>query len=125
MVVRLPELVSTLSHYQNSHAKLVKDTFTAPLQQCAEDLEKFRQMVETTVDLEAIDNHQFLIKADFDEGLQGIVPFLPTFVLLFDQRFLINDAIIFSSLRESQRPRSKWRESRRRSPKFSSRWPRI
>lgn len=71
-VVRaLPAMVATLSRYQDAHAALLKQTFTAPLQQCAEDLEKFQEMVETTIDLEAIDNHQFLIKAEFDADLQG------------------------------------------------------
>jgi len=30
-------------------------------------------MVETTIDLEAIENHEFMIKADFDETLQGLI----------------------------------------------------
>jgi len=71
VVVRLPDLVATLSQYKDSHEKLLRDTFTAPLQQCAEDLEKFTEMVETTIDLEAVSNHQFLIKAEFDEALQA------------------------------------------------------
>jgi DNA mismatch repair protein MSH2 len=71
VVVRLPELVESLAQYKDSHEKLVRATFTAPLQQCAEDLDKFREMVVTTIDLEAVSNHQFLIKADFDEDLQS------------------------------------------------------
>jgi len=35
------------------------------------DLIKFQQMVETTIDLKAVENHEFMIKADFDERLQG------------------------------------------------------
>ncbi|KAK3044811.1 MSH2 protein, partial [Teratosphaeriaceae sp. CCFEE 6253] len=29
-------------------------------------------MVETTVDLEALDNHEFVIKSEFDDGLRVI-----------------------------------------------------
>lgn len=29
-------------------------------------------MVETTVDIDALDNHEFIIRADFDDGLKAI-----------------------------------------------------
>ena len=35
------------------------------------DLDKFQQMVETTIDLAATEQHEFIIKADFDERLRG------------------------------------------------------
>lgn len=35
------------------------------------DFAKFQEMVETTMDLSQIENHDFVIKADFDEGLAG------------------------------------------------------
>jgi DNA mismatch repair protein MSH2 len=34
-------------------------------------LEKLQEMVETTIDLDAVAEHEFIIKADFDEDLQG------------------------------------------------------
>ena len=40
-------------------------------QRAATDLDPFMQMVESTVDLKAVENHEFLIKADFDERLKG------------------------------------------------------
>jgi len=42
-----------------------------PAQRAMADLAKFQQMVETTIDLKAVENHEFMIKADFDERLQG------------------------------------------------------
>jgi DNA mismatch repair ATPase MutS len=35
-------------------------------------LEKLIELVETTVDLDAADNHEYLIKPDFNNELQGI-----------------------------------------------------
>jgi DNA mismatch repair protein MSH2 len=41
------------------------------IDQHVKDLVKFQELVETTVDLEAADQHEYIIKSDFDEKLQG------------------------------------------------------
>lgn len=67
---RLPSFTGVLSGYQGDHHELIRDCFTTPLQDLVEDFQKFSELVETTVDLNQVENHEYLIKASFDEGLQ-------------------------------------------------------
>ncbi|RMX48837.1 hypothetical protein pdam_00001568 [Pocillopora damicornis] len=67
---RLPTFTGILTGYQGNHHKLIRDCFTTPIKDLIEDFQKFIELVETTVDLDQVENHEYLIKASFDEGLQ-------------------------------------------------------
>ncbi|KXJ23745.1 DNA mismatch repair protein Msh2 [Exaiptasia diaphana] len=69
-VVNLPSLVDTLEKCQGTHVKLIDEWFKTPIKDLLEDFSKFSELVETTIDLEQVENHEYLIKASFDEGLQ-------------------------------------------------------
>ena len=48
------------------------EAYTTKLRELSDSLFKLQEMVETTVDLDALDNHEFIIKPEFDDGLRTI-----------------------------------------------------
>ncbi|KAJ2742168.1 MSH2 protein [Coemansia sp. BCRC 34301] len=71
VIIALPGLCDALTGGGDgaSHP-LVSKYYLKDLLAITEDLQAFRSLVETTVDLEMADNHEFMLRADFDEGLQ-------------------------------------------------------
>jgi DNA mismatch repair protein MSH2 len=67
---RLPALLTALSSHGGSHAPLLMEVLATPLAELRADFEKLLQLVETTVDLDLVEHHEFVIKPSFDEGLQ-------------------------------------------------------
>ncbi|XP_068633954.1 DNA mismatch repair protein Msh2 [Battus philenor] len=66
---RLPSLLQCLARAENStvHACLAE-----PISELHGDLDKFQQMIETTVDMEAVKIGEFLVKPSFDDQLQSL-----------------------------------------------------
>ncbi|RUS18690.1 muts domain V-domain-containing protein, partial [Endogone sp. FLAS-F59071] len=75
VVIRLPGLLACLESYNGEEGRL-KDLLDAiyisKLKEYSENLENLQELVETTIDLEAVEDHEFLIKSDFDETLQEL-----------------------------------------------------
>ncbi|KAJ2064072.1 MSH2 protein [Coemansia sp. S146] len=69
VVIALPGLCDALSGDGTSQP-LVNKYYSQDLLAITEDLQAFRSLVETTVDLAMVDSHEFMLRADFDEGLQ-------------------------------------------------------
>ncbi|KAJ1742373.1 MSH2 protein [Coemansia sp. RSA 1086] len=70
VVMALPGLIDALTALGGDAQALVEKHFLASLLKISENLTDFRALVETTVDLEMADNHEFILRAGFDEGLQ-------------------------------------------------------
>ncbi|KAJ8331868.1 MSH2 protein [Batrachochytrium dendrobatidis] len=69
VVLGLPAMVETLEDYSGKYMDLFSETFTLKFKEYSESLCKLQELVETTIDLAAVENHQYLIKPDFHREL--------------------------------------------------------
>ncbi|KAI8619884.1 muts domain V-domain-containing protein [Chytriomyces sp. MP71] len=72
VVIILPHLLAVLSSHEGQYRWLFDEMYTEKLKEYIAGLVRFQEMVETTVDIAAAENHEYIIKADFDEQLQVI-----------------------------------------------------
>ena len=73
VVIRIPGFIGTLEGVMDEQYKDPLDAeYTSKLVDFSSSLAKLQEMVETTVDLDALDHHEFIIKSEFDESLQII-----------------------------------------------------
>ncbi|XP_038059471.1 DNA mismatch repair protein Msh2-like [Patiria miniata] len=68
----MPMVLETLDRHVSSNSGLLREVFSNPLKELLLDFAKFQEMVETTIDMEQVQNHDFLIKPDFDENLTNL-----------------------------------------------------
>nr|CAG4640692.1 EOG090X02H9 [Eulimnadia texana] len=68
-IKRLPPLCSALQQYEGPHSAVLTSVFREPLERSIEQLSKFVEMVESTMDLQQAEQGDFVIRADFVEGL--------------------------------------------------------
>ena len=73
VVITLPGFIGTLEAVMDEKYKdPLDEQYTNKLREISTNLEKLQELVETTVDLDAIDNHEFVIMPEFNEDLQNI-----------------------------------------------------
>ncbi|KAI1249542.1 MutS-like protein [Eutypa lata] len=71
VIIRLPGFLGTLEGVMDEAYKdPLDEAYTNKLRELSDSLGKLAEMVETTVDLDALDNHEFIIKPEFDDGLR-------------------------------------------------------
>ena len=71
VAIRLPGFIGTLEGVMDEQYKDPLDaSYTSKLIDYSNSLAKLQEMVETTIDLDALERHEFIIKPEFDEGLR-------------------------------------------------------
>ena len=71
VAIRLPGFIGTLEGVMDEQYKDPLDAFyTSKLIDYSNSLAKLQEMVETTIDLDALERHEFIIKPEFDESLR-------------------------------------------------------
>uniref|UniRef100_A0A8C3G701 DNA mismatch repair protein n=1 Tax=Cyclopterus lumpus TaxID=8103 RepID=A0A8C3G701_CYCLU len=72
-VSHVPALVSALERYSGTHRLvLLEAVLISPLRDLQADFVKYQEMIETTLDMNQIDHHEFLVKASFDPALSEL-----------------------------------------------------
>lgn len=73
VAIRIPGFVGAFENIMDEEHKTPLDAeYTSKLIGYSHSLAKLQEMVETTVDLDALDRHEFIIKPEFDENLRTI-----------------------------------------------------
>ena len=73
VAIRIPGFIGTLEGVMDEQYKDPLDAeYTSKLTDYSNSLAKLQEMVETTVDLDALDHHEFIIKPEFDDSLRII-----------------------------------------------------
>jgi hypothetical protein len=68
-VGRLPLLVKSLVGHDDYPA--LRCIFIEPLTDLLHDMQRFQEMVESTLDMDQVDRGEFLVRPSFDDDLQG------------------------------------------------------
>ncbi|XP_062158477.1 DNA mismatch repair protein MSH2-like [Alnus glutinosa] len=72
--IRLPYIKSALEHYEGHFSSLIKDRYLDPLECWTDDdhLNKFIGLVEASVDLDQLENGEYMISSSYDPALSAL-----------------------------------------------------
>ncbi|KAI5890640.1 DNA mismatch repair protein [Schizophyllum commune H4-8] len=75
VILKLPGMIEALEAVRTEtpeHQALIEETYLRELRDKEASLSKYSQMVEQTLDLDQLDNHNYVVKPDYDEQLQEL-----------------------------------------------------
>ncbi|XP_021911277.1 DNA mismatch repair protein MSH2, partial [Carica papaya] len=72
--IRLPYIRSAIEQYDGEFSALIKERYLDPLELLTDDdhLNKFIALVETSVDLDQLDNGEYMISSSYDSALSAL-----------------------------------------------------
>lgn len=73
VIIRLPGFLGTLEGVMDEEYKdPLDEAYASKISELRDSFAKLQDMVEQTVDLDALDNHEYIIKPDFDDALRDV-----------------------------------------------------
>ncbi|KAF4581359.1 MutS-like protein [Pleurotus pulmonarius] len=73
VILKLPDMVVALENVDSTKGQeLIEEVFLKSLREHTESLTKYGEMVEETIDLDQLDNHNIVIKPEYDNELKKI-----------------------------------------------------
>ncbi|CAF1022666.1 unnamed protein product [Adineta ricciae] len=69
-VNKMPKLLEYISEFNGPHKGVLDHLIVEPIRDMINVFSKYIEMIETTIDLDRIRNHEFVIKPDYDKDLQ-------------------------------------------------------
>jgi DNA mismatch repair ATPase MutS len=70
--IRLPLIIDCLKSVSSEYSIILNERFTSKLSQISANFSKFEELVELTIDLKAVDNHEYIVKAEFAPQLKEL-----------------------------------------------------
>lgn len=86
--IRVPDLIEKLNDIDTEEyadSVLIAEQYTTAFQKFDDNITKFKEMVEQTIDLDQLKNHQYIIKPDYDEQLQSLADQIAEVVSALDE----------------------------------------
>ncbi|KTW27744.1 hypothetical protein T552_02183 [Pneumocystis carinii B80] len=69
-IVKIPDLITALEEIEDvNYLPLIEETYLSKLRELYETFKKYIELVETTIDFKAMDNHEWVVKSEFDDSL--------------------------------------------------------
>ncbi|KAF8634825.1 hypothetical protein AX17_004076 [Amanita inopinata Kibby_2008] len=75
VVLKLPGFIEALENVQagqEQYMQLLEEVYLTSMRDCSKNLEKYSEMVEQTLDLNELENHNYVIKPDYDSRLRAL-----------------------------------------------------
>lgn len=74
VVIRLPSFFNAFDSFtgDDESKTILEETYVTKIKEYYQHLSKLQEMVEETIDLEAVEQHEFKIKSDFDDTLKEL-----------------------------------------------------
>ncbi|KAG5518088.1 hypothetical protein PMAC_003274 [Pneumocystis sp. 'macacae'] len=73
-IIKIPNLINALEGFSDSnYSVLIQESYLSKLKEFNENLKKYVKLIETTIDFEAMNNHEWIIKSEFDETLTRLL----------------------------------------------------